>query len=200
MTIHILAIETATDACSVALLRDDVLIHRYEHLPQQHAHSILPMVDSVLTEAEIPLAAVDALSFGRGPGSFTGLRIAASVVQGFSLGIQKPIIPISSLRALAQKMYRERGATHVLASLDARMHEQYWGLFVVDHQGIMQAYSEERLGSETEMLLSEAKWSRALGLPEAQDVVVLARAEYDLGNVVSAEDAIPVYVRDKVVR
>src|SRR5260221_12311072 len=96
----ILAIETATDACSVALLKENHHYHRYELVPQGHTHLILPMIQSVLDEAKIVLHEIDALSFGRGPGSFTGLRIAASLIQGLSLGLQKPIVPISTLRAV----------------------------------------------------------------------------------------------------
>lgn len=200
MTIHILAIDTSTDACSVALLQGDALIHHYELAPQQHAHRILPMVESVLAEANITLSAVDVLSFGRGPGSFTGVRIAASVIQGLSIGIQKPIIPISTLRALAQKTHRETGAIRVLASLDARMQERYWGTFMTDPNGIMQAFGEEQVGRESEMILPQGEWVMGTGLPDAQDIAALARSEYALGHIVMAADAIPVYVRNQVTR
>lgn len=198
MTIYILAIETSTDACSVSLLKGDDLYSQFELAPQQHAHRILPMIDSVLKAAEIVLEEVAVLSFGRGPGSFTGLRIAASVIQGLSVGLQKPVVPISTLRALAQKAYREKGAVQVVASLDARMQERYWGLFKMDPEGIMQPVSEEHVSAEKEMILPEGDWTEGIGLPDAQDVALLAKAEYALGNSVSAENAIPVYVRDKV--
>lgn len=196
----LLAIETATDACSVALLMGDRLLHRYEIAPQRHAQLILPMIDSVIEEAKISLKLIKVLSFSRGPGSFTGLRIAASVIQGLSVGIQKPIVPISTLRALAQKTFREQGATHVFSSLDARMNERYWALFVADQQGIMQPFSEERVEANNKIVLPEGRWVTATGLPDAQDVARLASIEYCLGNAIAACDAIPIYVRDNVVR
>ena len=195
----ILAVETSTDACSVALVMDNQRFHRYELAPQLHTHLILPMVESLLQEAGIALKSVDILSFGRGPGSFTGVRIAASVIQGLSLGIQKPIIPISTLRALAQKAYRESGTTHVLAQLDARMQERYWGLFVVDHNGIMQSFSEEKVSGETDIILPSG-FLPVLGLPDAQDVATLAKEEYNLGRYITAEEALPIYIRDNVTR
>lgn len=200
MSIQLLAIETATDACSVALLTGKRLIHRYEISPQQHAQLILPMIDSVIAEAKISLESIDVLSFGRGPGSFTGLRIAASIIQGLGVGLQKPIVPISTLRALAQKTFREQGATHVFSSLDARMDERYWALFVLDKNGVMQPFSEERVESENKIILPEGKWVAAVGFPDAQDVAMLAGVEYQLGNSVSPKDAIPIYIRDNVVR
>ena len=200
MNIQLLAIETATDACSVALLTGKRLIHRYEISPQQHAQLILPMIDSVIAEAKISLESINVLSFGRGPGSFTGLRIAASIIQGLGVGLQKPIVPISTLRALAQKTFREQGATHVFSSLDARMDERYWALFVLDKNGVMQLFSEERVESENKIILPEGKWVAAVGFPDAQDVAMLAGVEYQLGNSVSPKDAIPIYIRDNVVR
>ncbi len=196
----ILAIETATDACSVALLIKDQIFHRYELSSQGHTHLILAMLQSVMGEAGIHLEAVDALSFGRGPGSFTGVRIAASVIQGLSLGVQKPIIPVSTLRALAQQVYRVDGATHVLAQLDARMQEHYWGLFTVDEQGIMQPFSEERVSPAADIVLPAGVWTSTLALPDAQDVATIAATEYIIGRTMSAEEALPIYIRDNVTR
>ncbi|MDV3241166.1 MAG: tRNA (adenosine(37)-N6)-threonylcarbamoyltransferase complex dimerization subunit type 1 TsaB, partial [Methylocaldum sp.] len=98
----ILAIETATEACSAALLIDDTVLERYELAPQQHNRLILPMIDSLLAEAGIKVSQVDALAFGRGPGSFTGVRIAAGVAQGISFAVDLPVVPVSTLAALAQ--------------------------------------------------------------------------------------------------
>jgi tRNA threonylcarbamoyladenosine biosynthesis protein TsaB len=196
----ILAIETATDACSVALLMGDLQFYRYELAPQAHTHLILPMVESVIDEAKITLQEIDALSFGRGPGSFTGLRIAASIIQGLSLGVQKPIVPISTLRAVAQKAYRINRATHVLAQVDARMQERYWGLFVVDAEGIMQPFSEERVSPEADIVLPPGTWMSTMALPEAQDIATIAAVEYMLGHSLSAVEALPIYIRDNVTR
>src|SRR5690554_7950444 len=98
----LLAIDTATEACSVALLVDGQVFDRYAVIPRLHARQLLPMVQQVLDEAGTGLAAVDAIAFGQGPGAFTGLRIAAGVVQGLAFALDKPVLPVSSLAAIAQ--------------------------------------------------------------------------------------------------
>ncbi len=128
----ILAIETSTDACSAALLVDDVILERYKLAPRQHAQLILPMVKSLLAEAELQLSQLDAIAFGRGPGSFTGVRIATSITQGLAFGADLPVIPVSSLQALAQKTYEEFKTPKILAGFDARMQEVYWGVYELD--------------------------------------------------------------------
>lgn len=207
MTIKLLAIDTSTDACSAALLVTDSLIKdslnsltfRYEVAPQQHTKLILPMVQSLLSEAELTLQDVDVFAFGRGPGSFTGLRIAASVIQGFAFGTGKPVVMVSTLRALAQKAYRLYHETSVCAAIDARMQEWYWGLFKLDEHGIMQSASEEKVEAMKEIPLSR-DWYSMKELPEARDIAIIALADYQLGHFVEASEAIPVYIRDKVTR
>lgn len=196
----ILAIDTSTDACSAALLIGNELLTRKEVEPRAHTRLILPMINSLLKEANITFRALDALAFGQGPGSFTGLRIACSVIQGLSFGLQKPVVPISSLRALAEKAHREYRATHVMASLDARMQEIYWGLFALDENGIMQSISAERLQTYDAVQLPEGAWFEATGFPEARDIATLAASEFAKGHFVSAELALPVYIRNDVVR
>lgn len=126
----VLAIETSTDACSVALWIDGQTVNRHCVAPQRHAELVLAQIDEVLAETELSLRSVDRLAYGRGPGSFTGLRIAASVVQGLGFGAGLPIVPVSSLLAAAEGAFRCHGASAVLSVLDARRDEVYIGGYV----------------------------------------------------------------------
>lgn len=122
----ILAIETATKACSVALWLDGEVVEQFEIAPQKHANLILSQIEHCFAEAELKKGEIDALAFGEGPGAFTGIRIAAGVVQGLALGWEKPVIAVSSLEALMWQGYLETGHTQWHAFLDARMKEVYW--------------------------------------------------------------------------
>lgn len=166
---NLLALETATEACSVALLRITAdgrreVVARRRHAPRQQTELILPMVDEVLAEAGLTLRALDALAYSRGPGAFTGVRIAAAVTQGLALGADLAVIPVSSLQALAQGAARLRDADAVLASFDARMQEIYAGAFAADAQGLMQPLADEvacRPEAIPETL--RAAWANATG-------------------------------------
>ena len=127
----LLALESSTDACSVALAVDgEVAVdHRIE--PQRHAQLLLPMIDKLLVDAGIKTSQLDGVAFGCGPGSFTGVRIAAATTQGIAFGADIGVIAVSSLQALAQGVYRTQSATHVLAAFDARMDEVYWGVYAI---------------------------------------------------------------------
>ncbi len=127
MTSKILAVDTATENCSVALKVGNEIIARCEMAPREHTTKILPMVDSVLAEAGLTLNQLDALAFGRGPGSFTGVRIGIGIAQGLAFGAELPMIGVSTLAAMAQQAFRKQQATHVLAAIDARMNEIYVG-------------------------------------------------------------------------
>ena len=127
----ILAIETSTPACSVALTIDGVLLEDFRLAPRQHNDLILPMVDQLLTQANIHLKDLDAIAFGKGPGSFTGLRIAAGVVQGLAYGADLPVIGISTLEAMALEAFQKYHKDYWLAALDARMGEVYIGGYKV---------------------------------------------------------------------
>ena len=135
MSAKILALDTATENCSVALLVNDRVYVRREVAPRDHTKKILPMVDEVLKEAGLSLNELDALAFGRGPGSFTGVRIGIGIAQGLAFGAELPMIGISTLQAMAQGSYRNMRATHVACAIDARMSEVYWGRFMRQEDG-----------------------------------------------------------------
>ena len=214
----LLAIDTATEACSAALLHGGRVFHRFEIIPRLHAQRLLPMVDELLTESGVSLDEIDALVFGRGPGAFTGVRIATGMVQGLAFASAKPVIAISNLAALAQRGWREYGAERVCAAIDARMDEVYWGCFErVD--GVMQAASAEvvcapervtvpdgfqaQLGCGTgwsyaDRLAVAAPASAADMLPDARDLLDLAMPAWNAGATLDAADAQPIYLRDQV--
>lgn len=196
----LLAVDTSTDACSAALVLDNTFLERFEIASRTHTQLLLPMIDSLLKEAGIALSELDAFSFGCGPGSFTGLRIATAIIQGLSFGTGKPVIPISTLRALAQGAYRETQNKQVMAWLDARLQQIYWGLYRVDEQGIMQSATIEHVQDPLTIVLPEGDWHKITGFPKARDIALIAVTEYKLGHMVSAEAAQPVYIRDDIVR
>ncbi|WP_018231639.1 tRNA (adenosine(37)-N6)-threonylcarbamoyltransferase complex dimerization subunit type 1 TsaB [Thioalkalivibrio thiocyanodenitrificans] len=218
----LLAIETATDACSAALWLDGTLTRRHEVAPREHTRLILPMMDELLARAGVRLADLDALAFGRGPGAFTGVRIAAAVIQGAAFGANLPVVPVSTLAALAQQGL-DAGASRVLAALDARMGEVYWGAFEADAGGLAVAAGPERVVAPDAVPVPEGTgWHGAgsgwaayedvlrgrLGpcigsidpasCPSAAEVARLAVRDFAAGLAVPAEQALPVYLRDKV--
>ena len=221
----LLAIETATEACSAALYQDGEVTERYQIAPRGHTDLILPMVDGLLAEAGLKPAQLDAITFGRGPGAFTGVRIATGVVQGIAFALELPVVPVSTLAALAQGGRREFGWTSVAVAIDARMGEVYWGLFEESGDGNMQVVGGELVSPPQQVpLLHGHQWHGigsgwhsyatelaerqgvamvdAIGdyFPHAQDVATLAAAAYQRGETVSAEQALPHYLRDQVVQ
>lgn len=219
----LLAIETSSDACSAALLIEDAIEECFEIAPKRHTALILPMVDSLLKQAGLKLGELDALAFGCGPGSFTGVRIAASVVQGLAFGAELPVAPVSSLAALAQGVYRTHGATRILTATDARMNEVYWAAYCLDQNGFMSLLGDERVSAPPTVPVPEqdvwfgagSGWEaygailtarlgaslqgyQAHVYPHAQDIARLARAACQKGATVPAEQALPVYLRNEV--
>ena len=218
MTATLLALDTATEACSAALLHDGHIYHRAEVIPRLHAQRLLPMIEELLNEAGITLAQVDALVFGRGPGAFTGVRIATGMVQGLAFATGTPVIAVSNLAALAQRAWREHGAEQVCAAIDARMDEVYWGCYHLQ-DGVMTLAGEESVSAPEQVSLAaplstpvgagtgwqyaerlavpvSATWPQML--PDATDLLSLALPAWRAGQLLDAADAQPVYLRDKV--
>jgi tRNA threonylcarbamoyladenosine biosynthesis protein TsaB len=219
----ILALDTATEACSVALEFDGSQIERYEELQRGHAERLLPMIDELLAEAGIALGTLDAIAFGRGPGAFTGVRLAASVAQGLAFGAGIGVVPISDLAAVAQRVaVLHPGAGRVLAVNDARMREVYWAEF--DLSQLAHPIGPEQVSAGADVVLPrlEAAWvavgrglraapdladrCRSAGaavypdeLPRASEVLLLAQPAVAAGQILPPERALPVYVRDRVV-
>ena len=217
----LLAIDTATEACSAALYIDGNILEKYEVAPRQHAELILPMIDALLAEAELELASLDGLAFGRGPGAFTGLRIATGIIQGLAFASDLPVVPVSTLAAMAQGVANQSNT--ILSAIDARMGEIYWAIFTVGNDGLVKPQTDEQVSKpdtlnidiKTECFGVGTGWGtfeEALSIqvgdsltgfeklcyPRASNILTLAKKEFETGNTVSATEALPVYLRNKV--
>jgi tRNA threonylcarbamoyladenosine biosynthesis protein TsaB len=152
--VRILALDTATENCSAALLINGRLNARERLLERGHAEHILPMIDELLAESGVSLASLDAVAFGRGPGAFTGVRLAASVTQGLAFGAGVPVVAVSDLAALAQRALEEDATiARVLVCMDARMHEVYWACFERAPGDLAQPFGEERVSPPADVQL-----------------------------------------------
>lgn len=219
---RILAIDSSTEACSVAVWRPNACVSLYDAKPPRVSEVILEMVQAVLDDAGITLAEVDAFAFGRGPGSFTGVRLATAVIQGLAVVGDKPVMPISTLAALAQGAYRQWGARTVLSAVDARMQEIYWACYHLDADDVW-ITEQEHVSPPGDLVLPILPNWAAVGsgwdhyrdvlterlsalvgcwypgcTPLAEDIGLLAFKAYQRGDYVRAEDALPVYIRDQV--
>lgn len=224
MVKRILAIDTSTDACSVAIWNQGEILTSYEVRPREHAQRILPMVQQALAEGEIVLSQIDVLAFGRGPGSFTGIRIGISVAQGLALGADLPLLGLSTLKTIAQGAWRISHAERILAAIDARMGEVYWGQFErqkdsswhENEREEMITFSEAlkrlrglrgiwaRAGTGWQMypdLVSESAFSVYDGkilFPQAEDMLSLALLAWKQGLALAVENVKPIYLHNKV--
>ncbi len=229
MSTRVLALDTATEACSAAVLVDREVYERYVIAPRRHSTLILPMVEEVLAEAGVTLRQLDGLSFGCGPGSFTGVRIAAGVIQGLALATELPVAPVSTLQALAQGAYRPGGHEPIVAALDARMGEVYLGIYradetalrpdpivqpllpeaVTDPGAIAMPLSGPWIGVGSGFQAHAAALCRTLAgdpaevkpdvYPRARYIGLIGFDTFRKGLGVRAEDALPVYIRERVV-
>lgn len=217
----LLALDTSTEACSVALQLGTDILTLDEVCPQQHSKRVLPMVQQLLSQAGLSLNQLDGIVFGRGPGSFTGVRIGVGVTQGLAFGADVPVFGVSTLAAMAQAAQRLHGATQVIAAIDARMAEVYIGHFSLQ-QGLMQLNGEElavkpaditafdisgevyavgtgwQTYAEPLLAKQQAKIAADILYPSARDMLTLALPALQAGKFVTAEQAEPVYVRDEV--
>ena len=220
----LLAIDTVTEACSVALWLESEVRERFEMAPRRHTMLVLPMVQELLAEAGMSLAQLDAIAVDRGPGSFTGVRIGTGVVQGLAFSIDLPVVPVSSLATLAQAVWMQQRHENVLALIDARMQEVYAGHY--RYQGTeMGLVGEERVGALSAMMSAEATDCYCVGsgsrlyaeqlqahanyhllpdtefdFPRADVLASLAVAAYERNEQVSAEQLEPTYLRNQVVQ
>lgn len=218
---NLLAIETSTEACSVALVHGQEVITRSELAPRRHAELALPMADALLAEAGLGRHALDAIAVGRGPGAFTGVRLGVALAQGMALALDRPVVPVSSLAALALEAPEDEAA--ILAVIDARMGEIYAACYRRNDSGGLVALDEERVCAPAALVLPEAAAWNVIGsgwatyadvlrghltgelmhaegerYPQARHVAELAVREYRAGRAVPPEQALPVYLRDKV--
>ena len=152
----ILAVDAATEACSAALLRDGALVERYEVIGRGHAGRLLPMADELLNDAGVSIGELDAVAFGRGPGGFTGLRIAAGVAQGLAAGSNRPVLPVSNLAAVAAAAARVSGSTRVLVCMDARMGQVYWAAYDCSGE-VPVAVTDERLADPASVAVRQGE-------------------------------------------
>ena len=215
---HILALETSTEYCSVALWHDGVVQEKFELVGQKHSELLMEMLDALLREGDVELAQLDGIAFGKGPGSFTGVRIACGVVQGLALGANLPVIGVCTLEALAEASERSR----VITALDARMGEIYHAAYRKQN-GAWLAVSEPALCLPQDAplpdgddwfgvgsgfaahaaALSERYGSQLQGVdgaavPQAAAIAALGAVQFSLGRSMDAEQALPLYLRDKV--
>jgi tRNA threonylcarbamoyladenosine biosynthesis protein TsaB len=222
----ILAFDTSTAACSVAILNNDQLVSEHIVQPRGHANLILDMVEALLSNAKIGLSDLDVISFGQGPGSFTGLRIAAGVCQGIAYSQNIPVIALSSLRILAQGVFRETSNANIAVLQDARMSEVYWGCYI-ERNGIMELNGIENVSKPELIQLDSSKSWYSVGealiaykdnlklpeqaersnresvnnefiYPNAIDMIALTQYEFEQNNSIKAEDVNPIYIRNKV--
>ncbi|MGN9713684.1 tRNA (adenosine(37)-N6)-threonylcarbamoyltransferase complex dimerization subunit type 1 TsaB [Acinetobacter variabilis] len=207
----VLALETANEQCSVSVIDDtQELFFQLDARAKAQTQTILPMIEQGLNDLDLAVSDLTAIAFSRGPGSFSGVRINAAVTQALAWSNDLPVIPVSTLQALAQAAYRLHGLTAVTAVLDARMNEVYVASYQLDAQGIMQAVDEEQLlsyeqgaeavkftgvGSGANLVQETASEYKNVSAT-AQDIAVIARAAAKTENWVSAELALPVYLRD----
>jgi len=219
----ILAVDTSSDACSVALMHDSECFSLSVDAPREHTQRLLPMIDELLSSRGVALAELDAIAYGRGPGSFTGLRIGLGTVQGLAYAADIPVLPISTLQAMAvtaQRLHNFTAEQPLLVALDARMSEVYWGHFDAI---TAQPLSDEYVAAPSNLadyLCAQGNvgsfvglgpgWHypelQALGLPveyqditpQAEDILSLALLEWNAGRAIAVEEAQPTYLRDSV--
>ncbi|WP_133011942.1 tRNA (adenosine(37)-N6)-threonylcarbamoyltransferase complex dimerization subunit type 1 TsaB [Marinomonas flavescens] len=220
----ILALDTSTPACSVALNIDGVVLEDFRMAPRQHNDLILPMVEQVLQQAGLALSDLDAIAFGRGPGSFTGLRISAGVVQGLAYGADLPVVPVSTLAAQALEGFQKTGHNYWLSALDARMGEIYVaGYYVNKVEGhyLVKSLFDERVVKPDALVEFEEEY-QGVGsgwlyedilsnllpkkpehvfvdmAPRAACIAELSLELFSQGKTVSSYEAMPTYLRDEI--
>lgn len=221
---NILAIDTCTEMCSAAVIKEGEIFEQATLTQRGHSDRILGMIDTVLAQADISLQQIDLLAFGRGPGSFTGVRVGVGVAQGIAFARQLPVVPVSTLAAVAQRAIDEHGAEKVAVALDARMGEIYAGHYIAQDGLAVSDDNEQVCKPEVLMPMSGNDWFAAgtgwqvyaselktafIGrlqhtdaslLPTAAAIAKLAQQAASQGQTIAAEQAVPVYLRDNVAK
>lgn len=217
----ILALDTSTDACSVALYIDGEVREDFRIIPRQHTKQLLPMVSEILDQAGLKVSQLDAVAFGRGPGSFAGIRIATGVAQGLAFAAQLPVIPVSTLAAIALVSADKYRVERIVSTLDARMNELYSAAYEI-RAGLPVLLDSETVSAPQDIVLPDGGSWFAAGkgwlyledmpvavkdavsdpvleiYPTAAAMVRIAAEELANGRTVKADDALPVYLRDEV--
>jgi tRNA threonylcarbamoyladenosine biosynthesis protein TsaB len=218
---NLLAIETATEACSVAVQAGGQVVERFEIAPRRHAELVLPWAEALLAQAGIGKRQLDAIAVSRGPGAFTGVRLGIALAQGMALALDIPLVPVSTLAVLARQA--PAAATHVLAAIDARMDEVYVGEFLREGDTLAALGRERVLAPDDYALPDDGAPRHGIGtgfaavggrlatrlqprlsgvdataLPHAADLLALAATAFDRGQAVAPELAEPAYLRDNV--
>ncbi len=221
----LLALDTSSDACSVALQLDNTLSETHVLEPKQHTRLLIPMIRDLLRDAGIELGNLDVVVLGNGPGSFIGMRIAASVAQGLAYGSGLKIVPVSSMAAVAAEVMEIYSAAEVIVAQDARMHEAYLGIYRNDGEGVPIAVTDEVLqpiekidglaaANASELFAAGQAWEKYPALlelnraaiakvvdvhyPKAKYLLALGARACQLGEVVEPENLTPAYIRTKV--
>ncbi|MGH1485875.1 MAG: tRNA (adenosine(37)-N6)-threonylcarbamoyltransferase complex dimerization subunit type 1 TsaB [Cellvibrionaceae bacterium] len=220
----ILAVDTTSDACSVALKTHNSTNQSLIIAPREHTQRLLPMVESILADTGLSLQQLDAIAYGCGPGSFTGLRIALSVVQGLAYGADLPLIAVSSLDTMAKSAVRlqQLSNTLVLPIIDARMDEVYWSAYTVDKNGQLEKVIVEQVSSPEDcyknIIQLPYEYIAAVGsgwhypvfdqlepayknqqfYPAAYDVAELGADLYKKGELLKPTDAKLTYLRNEI--
>ena len=215
---RLLAIETSTEACSIAVWVDGDVRERHEIAPRRHTQLALPWAEELLAEAGVARAQLDAIAVGRGPGAFTGVRLGIALAQGMAVALDRPLLPVSTLAVLAM---RGRGP-RIVAAIDARMGEVYVGAFTRDDDGLVHADGDERVCAPADAPFPEAPFAAlgtgfaaddgalarragaramaldATALPHAADLARLGDALFRAGGAIAPDHVEPAYLRDKV--
>jgi tRNA threonylcarbamoyladenosine biosynthesis protein TsaB len=224
--VKLLALDTSSLACSVALRVDDAIVDRHEVQAREHTRLLIPMIADVLQQGGVELTELDAIVLGNGPGSFIGMRIAASVAQGLAYGAGIPIVPVSSMLAVAAEVMAVEGATHVAVCQDAHMNEVYLGLYARGDDALPIALGPERLHGQGpiedlqnepgEFTAAGFGWQRYPALldankaflagastavqPTARFLLPSACALLESGSAVEPQDLVPAYLRQTVAQ
>lgn len=220
--VNLLAVDTATEACSAALLCGGQVLERWQLAPREHTRLLLPMVEAVLAEAGCAWSALDGIAFGRGPGAFVGVRIATACAQGLAFAHDLPVVPVSTLETLAFGAGRTHGVSRVFTAIDARMNELYAAAWTLADDGAPQPAGLGECVLPADAVSLPGEWfgvgsglavaagilatrlhlcgSDPDALPRAGDVARLAARRLAAGAGVPAEAAQPVYLRDEVAK